>query len=1066
MEPADVLIVIPTVGDGDTLLPAVERIIQHTDGYRVRVMLSFNPPVDQLEEAEAVRAKAEELLQAASGVEGGVVWNDQPLGFGAANNRGLMAAVVGWGELPPLTIFMNDDARPTAGWLDHQIRAIGSDLIHGYSEPWDPRDPTSKRTDRDRSLYGRCGIVGPTSNLVAGIQQVRYAIGVDGAEYRFDDVGIDRFAAVVGQRYDAQYLTCDFISGFCVGLTRECIEDLMLVTEGGELRGAKWADEVHEPVTNGTTDDVLAREGTHYVGIWDEDTFRVGGFEDNDLCIRAEMAGWRTVVANAAFVGHIGHQTLDRLFPDSQRGLANRIPFMQKWDWYTNPDRDLRLIATYRLKFECINDINMLRNSILAAARVVDGFAVVLTNSPLDIQDHESWHREREGLPAPDLEMLKACDKLGPEDLCEVIRAWMSTVASNEPMGRWTRDPKAGLDQILVRPWLGDTMDERAERNMTHELAEEMGADWLLSLDHDENVENRIDRSHFERWMRVPDPGVRSWDQAWMNHWDSARLCREDMPWGDGGTYTGGMHGFRLWRIPRNADGEVITPRRIIGGHPPHNLHCGNAPNHDIMAKRVSGLRFRHFGYAKASDRFRKYARYKRQDPNASPLLTGNDSGDAYGHLVAEEGMRLSPFNPRNGIGLFMLMHRGETAGDLARTLDQVYGLVDRIVLVWTDDWADEDRVWLDNPSLEDQAEVEHAAKARAAWLAQMEEQGLEYHDREGPPRLRAAQKALDKVKTWEPDEWVSTGPGLDVAQIAAFYGAEWVQEDFDMDLAKARNAGLEALWCRSYKRGIWWSLFLDLDELFPQGGFGEVVAMRRMAEVTDSHGFLFEFRNFHQHIAPSTSESIRFCRLDPSLYFSSRVHESYELAFSRAQAQGRQVKIRKAPFEMHHYGLGKTDAEMRKKLQKYQQMLLLELEEQPHNAGAWVALALHLQNDGREDQAKQCLEQAVICAGPGYLPYRELGFYYARIARAFLAEAVSRSGPGMQFYKAGRQLVEFMGKAVPDQPVIGRGPNHDGPPTCPPIQLPEFTMPETGIGGLPITLEAAEGQDGDETEG
>ncbi len=50
---------------------------------------------------------------------------------------------------------------------------------------------------------------------------------------------------------------------------------------------------------------------------------------------------------------------------------------------------------------------------------------------------------------------------------------------------------------------------------------------------------------------------------------------------------------------------------------------------HDPVACRVSGVRFRHYGYLRATDRFRKHRRYTTIDPNPDAALTGG----GYAHL-------------------------------------------------------------------------------------------------------------------------------------------------------------------------------------------------------------------------------------------------------------------------------------------------------------------------------------------------------------------------------------------------------------------------------------------------
>lgn len=75
----------------------------------------------------------------------------------------------------------------------------------------------------------------------------------------------------------------------------------------------------------------VRRSAWDEVGGFDE-SFRVGMFEDNDLCYRLRRLGYRLVVSQRAFVHHKGNASLDR-HPDDKVELfrANEERYLQKW---------------------------------------------------------------------------------------------------------------------------------------------------------------------------------------------------------------------------------------------------------------------------------------------------------------------------------------------------------------------------------------------------------------------------------------------------------------------------------------------------------------------------------------------------------------------------------------------------------------------------------------------------------------------------------------------------------------------------------------------------------------
>jgi hypothetical protein len=1033
------LVVIPTVAFPNTLIPTFARIASDAEARAekglkpIALVLAVNTPDpasanDALHGCEGIAREANLRHPGCLDI---TIWRqDKPIGFGAANNRGLMAAIARWGGVPELVVFHNDDAHVPHGWLDRMLAALKTDVVHGYSEPWNPEDLNSQRQPRSAAIYGRIGMVGPISNLVAGIQQATAVVTAEGmVKWEGHVEPFDRACQV---RYAGQRVTADFLSGFCVGFGRECLSDLMLAVVRGAIkpRAELTADDmtptsVPPEIADQSTAGVIeaSQAGAVLIGPWDEIAYPIAGYEDNDVCVRAELAGWRCIVAADTFIGHVGHQTFDRLFPEALRGLRNRSNYYARWRALTSPDRELRLAGAYRLKFEVGHDVILMRQSLARAARVCDSIAIVLTDNPLAVREDIRWPAEEAALPPSDLEMLQACSGAEPEAVCEAVRAWAEQILVN------AQDSRIVPEKIRVVSWTGD-FNERDERNASHALAEELGADWILSIDHDEVLEDRLARRHFEKLMRHPDPLVREYDQEWVNHWDSIRLAREDRPWGDDGTYVGGMHGFRMWRVPRRLDGSLVAPRRIQAGTA-NGLHCGNSPDHDLSAKRVSGVRFRHFGYLRVQDRHRKRNRYRQQDPDstADRILTGAEKGrDPYGHLIHEEGMRVSPFSPINGIGLHILVHAGEKVEDLARLLDWLYGIVDRIVLVWTDPWSDENKWWLAPGKPAVVQAVADQDERRRMWL----ENGGREAGLPEPVRLRAAQAAQTI-----PTVAQATGPSPEFARMAAWFGAEWIHQPLEDNLAAARNAGLEALGADA--QGIGWSLFLDLDEHFSEP-FANMVAVRRAAECTDAHGFVWTFRNHHRGIPPSQSESIRMARLVPEMRLSSRVHETFDLAIQSIRASGQDVLCRPSPFLVEHIGLNRDDDDLGRKLRRYQRMLLLELEDNPYNSSAWVSLALHEFNDGRNETGLECLQRAVACAGDAYLGFRELAFHHLRTGQALLAGALERSAPGHDFYRAYAPLVQVLGQHVPTIPILGSA--QKGVATTMPIELPPFPIP------------------------
>lgn len=948
-------VVVPTIATPEVLIPTLRRLVEKLpdDGKTgVVIALCLNPVAKNLPRVPEVERELEALSAKLEGSPHDLIWVNEgrPIGFGHAVNRGIQAMIAHAG-LPDLTVIFNDDLRVTPGWLEGLHKAAATTHVRLVSEPPSemPTDGRSVsevngrvigiRPSRPVEGYGRIGIIGPCSVNVAGIQSIR-----TDPRHPITEKNADHFSTLFRRDNAGEYLSASFLSGFCMALTAECLLDLAYRGEAGEV-----------------------------LGIFDGDRYPIAGYEDNDLCVRAERLGWRLLVDGETFIFHLGHQSFDAFFPEMARGMRNRLAYYEKHRPETQTPQ--KVVGVYRVKVETGNDIGYLRASLVGMSRLVDGFAILLTENPAECSRSPDFRATLPTLADHDREWLQACVEAGRAGgtaalaaVAEATRRWViRTLRAFAAQGGGKEVP------VKVKCWDGE-FNEREERNAVIALGESMGADWLWSVDHDELPEERVRRYHLDRWLSHPDPMVAEWDFSWLNHWDSERMIRVDSPWGDAvngrPTYKGGMHGFRLWRVNR------ATPRRIqAGGF--NGLHCGNCPEMGMEAKRVAGFRFRHLGYLRHFDRVRKLRRYGEQDPNPDPWLVGNDG---YGHLVQEEGAVFYPYVEVNGVGLHVLVYEKEDPDDIGRLLDQLYGVVDAVVLVWTGEWTEEDQRWLSDP--------------------------------EAP---------------WKEGEWPSTGPSRELAKFASLFKARMIHHPLAENIAEARNAGISELARLSSGEapevpGLGWALFLDPDEHL-QAPHEDAVAIRRMAEVSNGWGWLFRFHNLQpgdRH--PTASESLRMSRLDPEgiMRMNGRVHEGFDRATQLLVGRGEHPQLRYAPFVILNAGQKVTDERMEEKLQHYVHLLRRELEDDPFSAKAWVSLGLHAENQGDQEAAMECYQRAMLCPGNSYLPFKEAALYHLRMARLLTAEVVERTAGAHGYHRIATEQLDWLRENAPERPLVG----------------------------------------------
>lgn len=130
------------------------------------------------------------------------------------------------------------------------------------------------------------GIVGPVSNFVSGLQLVTDAV--------YKDVpALNKFAAERKKEFNGDFILFPRVAFLCTLIKREVIEKL------GGL----------------------------------DERFAPGNFEDDDYCLRAQEAGFKTVIAKDVFIHHFGSKSFkadgEKIY--AERLAVNKNIFINKW---------------------------------------------------------------------------------------------------------------------------------------------------------------------------------------------------------------------------------------------------------------------------------------------------------------------------------------------------------------------------------------------------------------------------------------------------------------------------------------------------------------------------------------------------------------------------------------------------------------------------------------------------------------------------------------------------------------------------------------------------------------
>lgn len=353
-----------------------------------------------------------------------------------------------------------------------------------------------------------------------------------------------------------------------------------------------------------------------------------------DLIHRAREIGFSAVVAEAVLVERSEPVPVRPVLPAP---LADRL---------LRPEAVAETFAVIYAQFRSLRDLDLLRGSISRAADCCDAVGIVGLNNPLDLTDADDFKaRPFAQLQPTDQQLLKECDKANEAAVARAIRGWAARVITSvQRPGR-----RSGIRVASrIESGRGDAVYEIVRSMQTLPGTET----WILALRGDELIEDGVTYDGIVRLTRHPSAIVAGYDCAILTLWDSPRLVREDAPWGDGGSWRGGPSSVRLYRY----DVRPLPRRGLVEGS-----SAAMAPLLAPDEVRVASVRLRRAGLLREIDR--------RGMP---------------GGADAEDNMRVAAIGKSNRIGLHMLVYEREDPSDVARWLDEVYGLIDTAVLVWT----------------------------------------------------------------------------------------------------------------------------------------------------------------------------------------------------------------------------------------------------------------------------------------------------------------------------------------------------------------------------------------------
>ncbi|MBI4708243.1 MAG: glycosyltransferase [Candidatus Omnitrophica bacterium] len=368
----------------------------------------------------------------------------------------------------------------------------------------------------------------------------------------------------------------------------------------------------------------------------------IGGFderfinshEDNDLCLRAQLAGYKLAIAYDTYIHHTGQGTLRKVFDNQgylDNGYKNRELYYDKW--YS--DKLKKLVAVYRT-----NGGKWLEESLRQTSKFADSILIHFCRAPQDFEMDVTFTGNFEGK-----------GKYYPK------------------RDEYIKLLKQKFPKVIWTEFYDGIFQEDYERGRLLELALEMHAkgeaDWCISVDDDEIYEDKFIEK-VQKMMSPRNPEIFGYWCNWRTIWDRRgkdEYYRTDSTFGQ-------FSNYRFFKLMKN---QEINSH----GHP-EGHHCGSAP---LMAEENlawSNIRVKHMGYDTHEQRQRKYEFYEANDHFKDARDIGNKD---YSHLI-DVNVSLEKYRQDNGISLIMMVKNEEK--HILTCLESVAPVIDEFVIVDT----------------------------------------------------------------------------------------------------------------------------------------------------------------------------------------------------------------------------------------------------------------------------------------------------------------------------------------------------------------------------------------------
>jgi hypothetical protein len=204
--------------------------------------------------------------------------------------------------------------------------------------------------------------------------------------------------------------------------------------------------------------------------------------------------------------------------------------------------------------------------------------------------------------------------------------------------------------QKFSRPY-----DEKRDFNDLLDLVDGTDATWVLMLDDNDVLENKVDKQLMLKLMNPLSPQVRAYTLNQYYMWNSSTKWRLDATWGQ-------VHDVRFFKYVKQY--RINRP----GATAPH---CGYAPSLPVECIRDTNIRIRSYGFMTPEWRQRKKEIFEKAERE--------EGKDTYNYFTSDLNVSFMDWVEQRELSVYAPANRGGSR--LEEWLDHVWYFADEVVI-------------------------------------------------------------------------------------------------------------------------------------------------------------------------------------------------------------------------------------------------------------------------------------------------------------------------------------------------------------------------------------------------